>query len=441
MSSKRKKYKVVDLFCGCGGLSLGLEQAGFDLALAVEKSPMAAETFYHNLIKCLDDENEWKTYTQKTLLEQANERLIVDDIKNVVNSKTLMANLKKQDIDLLVGGPPCQGFSLAGKRNPNDKRNEMPWYFLEMVKKIKPKAVIMENVVGINNKFNTEEKETPLNLIKSNLQELGYTVQPVLLNAYHYGVPQQRPRIMLIAIKNNIAKKLKIKTTDNVWKSDVAIQDVNYEYLPLMPKVIRNNDLTVEKAFKSIEKNALNNICRKHSSDTIARFRLYQYFQICNIPFKILNFIAENKLNQNLEQDSKLNEMLKNAIYPAKAPDNTILANNKQELIEVLKQLATKKHSQRPLKYDAPSPTIVTIPDDYVHPFLPRTLTVREMATLQSFPQNFEFKSKETTGGNKRKVEVPQYTQVGNAVPPKLAKEVGITILKILNEAENYSLK
>lgn len=442
MSSKGKRYKVVDLFCGCGGLSLGLEEAGFELALAVEKSPMAAETFYHNLIKGLNNEDEWKEYTQRTLLEQAEEKLIVDDIKNVVNSKELISSLKKQNIDLLVGGPPCQGFSLAGKRNPNDKRNEMPAYFLEMVNKIKPKAVLMENVVGINSRFNNEEKETPLNIIKAKLQKLGYTVQPVLLNAYHYGVPQQRPRVMLIAIKNNIAQKLKIKTTDNIWKSEVAIDDLNYEYLPLMPKIIRKNDnLTVEEAFKKISKNALNNTYRKHSADTTARFRLYQYFQICNIPFKILNFIAQNKTEKNLENNSELCEMLKNAVYPAKSPDNTVLAKNKQELISVLRQLATKKHSQRPLKYNSPSPTIVTIPDDYVHPFYPRTLTVREMATLQSFPQNFEFKAKETTGGSKRKTEVPQYTQVGNAVPPNLAKEVGKTILKILKEADNYNLK
>lgn len=439
---KQKKYKIVDLFCGCGGLSLGLEQAGFDLALAVEKSPMAAETFYHNLIKKINSDDEWIEYTQKTLSEQARDKLIVDDIKNVVESDNLIKELKQQEIDLLVGGPPCQGFSLAGKRNPNDIRNEMPWYFLEMVEKIQPKAVIMENVVGINSKFKNEEKDTPLNNIKMQLQQLGYTVQPVLLNAYHYGVPQQRPRIMLISIKNSIAEKLGIKTTENIWKSEFAMQDLNYKYLPLMPKVIRDNhNLTVEQAFKGIPETALNNVYRKHTNDTVDRFRLYQYFQSCNIPFKILNFVAENKNKNYLYNNDKIDEMLKNATYPAISPDNTVIAKNKKELINLLVRLATKKHSQRPLKYNAPSPTIVTIPDDYVHPFVPRTLTVREMATLQSFPQNFEFKAKETTGGSKRKIEVPQYTQVGNAVPPKLAKSVGETIIQILEKAENYKLK
>lgn len=439
---KKRKPIVVDLFAGCGGLSLGLEQAGFDLALAVEKSPMAAETFYHNFIKKIKNSKEWENYINKPLLEQAEQKLVVDNIEKVVKSKDLIKKIKEQNVDLLVGGPPCQGFSLAGKRNPNDKRNQMPLYFLEMVRKIQPKAVIMENVAGINSKFKNEEKETPLTAIKISLQDLGYTVQPVLLNAYHYGVPQQRPRIMLIAIKNSIAKNLKINTTDSIWKSEKAMQDENYDYMPLMPKVEYNNkNLTVEDAFKKIKKNALNNNCRNHSYETTTRFRLYQYFQKCNIPFKILNFFAENKNLKNISCNEQINIMLANASYPAISPDGTILAKDKKELVALLIKLSTKKHSQRPLKPDSPSPTIVTIPDDYVHPYLPRTLTVREMATLQSFPQDFEFRSKETTGGTKRKEEVPQYTQVGNAVPPKLAKKVGETVLKILVEAENYNLK
>lgn len=434
------KYKVVDLFSGCGGLSLGLEMAGFSLELAVEKSPMAAETYYHNFINKINSENEWSLYLTNDIEEQAKHKLVVDDIKNVVNSKKIIDTLKNKNIDLLVGGPPCQGFSLAGRRNPDDTRNQMPWFFLDMVKKIKPKAVIMENVVGINSKFDAK-REAPLFYFKSKLSSLDYVVQPVLLNAYHYGVPQQRPRIMLIAIEKKIAEQLDLKIYDGIWKSDYAIKDKNYKYYSLTPRVIRDNkNLTVNEAFCKIPSNALNHNKRKHSELTINRFRLYQYFQKNNISAKVLNYIADKKTS-DLQNDSNLLEMIKNINYPAKSPDNTILANNKNEFIDLLIKLSTKKHSQRTLNGDLPSPTIVTIPDDYVHPFYPRTLTVREMATLQSFPLNFEFKSKETTGGKKRKVEVPQYTQVGNAVPPKLAQKVGETILKILIEAENYNLK
>lgn len=427
------KYKVVDLFSGCGGLSLGLEMAGFSLELAVEKSPMAAETYYHNFINKINSENEWSLYLTNDIEEQAKHKLVVDDIKNVVNSKKIINTLKNKNIDLLVGGPPCQGFSLAGKRNPNDTRNQMPWFFLDMVKEIKPKAVIMENVVGINSKFD-DEREAPLFYFKSKLSSLGYVVQPVLLNAYHYGVPQQRSRIMLIAIEKKIAEQLDLKIYDGIWKSDYAIKDKNYKYYSLTPRVIRDNkNLTVNETFCKIPFNALNHNKRKHSELTINRFRLYQYFQKNNIPAKVLNYVAD-KRTSDLQNDSNLLEMIKNIDFPAKSPDDTILANNKDEFIDLLIKLSTKKHSQRPLNGDLPSPTIVTIPDDYVHPFYPRTLTVREMATLQSFPLNFEFKSKETTGGKKRKVEVPQYTQVGNAVPPLLAKAVGKMLLDLLKK-------
>ena len=104
-------------------------------------------------------------------------------------------------------------------------------------------------------------------------------------------------------------------------------------------------------------------------------------------------------------------------------------------------ELATKKHSQRALRWDMPSYTVLSLPDDFVHPLHPRTLTVRELARFQSFPDNFIFRSKVTTGGPKRKTEVPQYTQVGNAVPPKLAKAIGFRISSVLQSASKLDQK
>ena len=113
-----------------------------------------------------------------------------------------------------------------------------------------------------------------------------------------------------------------------------------------------------------------------------------------------------------------------------------MIAQTKKELVEVIMQLGTKKHSQRPLNWNSQSPTVVSLPDDYVHPDDPRTLTVREMARFQSFPDAFEFRAKETTGSLRRRFEVPQYTQVGNAVPPKMAKAVGAAIKAALDTAK-----
>ena len=130
----------------------------------------------------------------------------------------------------------------------------------------------------------------------------------------------------------------------------------------------------------------------------------------------------------------EIETLLVNCEYPAKSPDSYLLANNVDSLLELILELGTKKHSQRPLKLNAPSPTVVSIPDDVIHPIYPRAMTVREQARFQSFPDYFEFRSKETTGGEKRKIEVPQYTQVGNAVPPLMAKVIGRHILNLLKE-------
>jgi DNA (cytosine-5)-methyltransferase 1 len=110
---------------------------------------------------------------------------------------------------------------------------------------------------------------------------------------------------------------------------------------------------------------------------------------------------------------------------------------NRRALARTIVKLSTRKHSQRMLRADQPSPTMLSLPDDFVHYAEPRTLTVREMARLQSFPDSFVFHSKETTGSERRRVEVPQYTQVGNAVPPLLARAVGRHLMGILDSLES----
>lgn len=144
----------IDLFAGCGGLSLGFESEGWNLVFAVEKSPMAGETFYHNLIKPLQDKEEWNTYLNKTIEEQSQEKLIIKDTFSVLNQREMLLKLKETTtIDAIIGGPPCQGFSMAGKRNSKDIRNELPFQFLEFVEIFTPKVVLMENVLGMKAEF------------------------------------------------------------------------------------------------------------------------------------------------------------------------------------------------------------------------------------------------------------------------------------------------
>lgn len=152
--------KYVDLFAGCGGLSLGVERAGGELVVAVEKSDMAARTFYHNLVADASDARKWNDYIALPVKEQAEGRVLVKELNVLLNDDNVMQGLTEANLDLVVGGPPCQGFSLAGRRKFDDVRNKLPWEYLEFVARTQPKAVVIENVVGMNQRFTTQEESS-----------------------------------------------------------------------------------------------------------------------------------------------------------------------------------------------------------------------------------------------------------------------------------------
>ena len=485
----KNKPVYIDLFSGCGGLSLGLKRVGFDLALAVEKSPMAAETYYHNFIKRIENKSEWQDFSsdENSIMSQAENKLVIKEIKEVLINNELMLRLKSQEIDLIAGGPPCQGFSLAGRRNPHDIRNQLPWQFLEFVERLEPKTVIIENVAGMRQNFVKHQELAPFEQLRIALADIGkgYFVQPVFLNAKHFGVPQNRPRVFLIAVRKDIGESLNITATNETWKSEYSRKPRPlFNSRPtLAPQALFFDDdiLTVEDAIWDLSnkgykfanddisyserksnyaqflrndiswmpdnirtnywgKNIKNHNQRMHSDKIKMRFRLYQYLRDNNIAAKILNIPLKEGFSQE-EKKANIAELLKHAKFPAISPDKYLLASNIDEFSKLIFDLATKKHSQRALKWNLPAPTIVSLPDDFVHPEFPRTLTVREMARFQSFPDSFEFRGKETTGGLKRRIEVPQYTQVGNAVPPVLAQAVGQVLYDILKKYQEYSFE
>lgn len=449
--------KYVDLFAGCGGLSLGFEAAGFELFFALEKSEMACETFYNNFIEKIESKEQWDKYQKKSLEEQLKSGLVVNELSALLKNKDLLKNIAKQNIDVVVGGPPCQGFSLAGRRNPNDARNKLAWEYLEFVEATNPKIVVIENVVGMNRDFKKEGVESPFKALKLALAMTGkgYEVQAVQVNAMHYGVPEHRPRLMLIACRKDIAKQKDISVLD-FWESHFKDELVG-EVPRLAPKpvVTRKQSITVHQAIadllsndssetnsylkkikdakfwklKNSDSKLTNNSHRNHTDKSVERFRLYQFLTGAGIKNKLLNIASKE---DKKTAKSEIKSYLKYIKYPAKSPDGTIIAKNENDLIEHILKLNTKKHSQRVVCLDKPSPTVVTLPDDYVHPIEPRIFTVRELARFQSFPDSFVFKSKETTGSVRRKVEVPQYTQVGNAVAPLLAYSLANTIKDVL---------
>ena len=449
--------KYVDLFAGCGGLSLGVERAGGELLLAVEKSDMAARTFAHNLIRDASDMAEWQAYVGKPVEDQVRSGLLVKELSSLLEQDQLLEDIRVRELDLVVGGPPCQGFSLAGRRNPEDVRNKLPWEYLEFVGKTEPKAVVIENVVGMNQKFSSEEESSFVQLQVA-LAETGpgYVVQGMLVNAMHYGAPQHRPRLMIIGLRRDVAEQTGTTVTGDLWKSDFT--DRLAQPLPdLVPRpTVRAEEVrTVATAIKDLSgsrneanrdyaremKNPawglkkrtghpLNHVPRKHAERTKQRFHLYQYLVLAGLEPKMLSKASGLPL---VEAEVFIKTQVVDAPIPAVAPDGEVLANSLDELTALILSLLTKKHSQKVLAWDKPARTVVTLPDDYVHPAEPRIFSVRELARFQGFPDDFEFLGKETTGAHRRRVEVPQYSQVGNAVSPWLSLAVGNNIARVLN--------
>ncbi|MCL4232524.1 MAG: DNA cytosine methyltransferase [Dehalococcoidia bacterium] len=461
----------IDLFAGCGGLSLGLEKAGFRSVLAVEKSPMAAQTYYHNFVRRLPDgaegDREWAEFCRLPVDVQIETGVLVNEVGVLLEQVGYLSALRAQDIDLIAGGPPCQGFSMAGRRDPNDIRNLLPWQFLDVVAAVQPKAVIIENVVGIGQDFvKGGGAEAPFAQLRLALAatEPGYVVQPMRVNAMHFGVPEHRPRMLLVGLRRDLASRHGLRPGLALWRSDDldtpllaperrreaprTVDDALWDLVDAdggmlvyaeqcgqgryteprgaFARDMRCNPAWLPPALPEAIAPAtpLNRTQRKHAADIALRFQLYQYLQEQGIRSNILNIPMLVELDE-AERHSVLRQQLRTARFPAIAPNGRALATDLDELVFLLMRAGTKKHSQRALKASAPSPTVMSLPDDFVHHSYPRTLTVREVARLQSFPDLFEFRSKETTGSDRRRFEVPQYTQVGNAVPPLLAAAIG----------------
>lgn len=456
--------KYVDLFAGCGGLSLGIERAGGELVVAVEKSDMAARTFFHNLVADASDANQWSRYVSSAVENQVKSGVVVRELNSLLAEDDVMSGLAAEGIDLVVGGPPCQGFSLAGRRNRHDVRNKLPWEYLEFVARTQPKAVVIENVVGMNQRFTPDEESSFVQLQQALTEtEPGYVVQGVLVNAMHYGAPQHRPRLMIIGVRADVAADKGIRTTGTLWKSDfVDALSLPLPDLAPVPTVKRLDVRTVEDAISDLSPHASkgdrprnraylkemrdgewklrlkprkeeqNHVPRRHAERTVERFRLYQYLAGAGLDQRVVSRAAALP-----ESDAMLyvKTQLLDAEMPASSPDGTVLASTLDELCNLVINLATKKHSQKVLGWNSPARTVVTLPDDYVHPVEPRIFTVREMARFQGFPTAFEFLGKETTGAHRRRVEVPQYSQVGNAVSPWLSLAVGKMIAGIVDRS------
>ncbi len=391
-------YKYIDLFAGCGGLSTGLHLAGWKGLFAVERNSDAFKTLKANLIE-KHQHFDWPIWlAQKEW-----------DIQKLLKEKAAELAKLKGTIDLVVGGPPCQGFSMAGRRKESDKRNQLFYSYLQFVALVEPRVIMFENVRGFTMKFkaNPDSGAVYSDLILSELKKLGYhDAQGEVINTADYGVPQNRHRFIVIATKENLAPAIfeTLKNSKNEFLANKGIARRN----------------TVRSALSDLEK--------KHGVVTSPDTKRFMAGILAKASGGLQKCLRRGKDQEATAPDS---HRFVNHTYAAEevfkkmlvdAPRNKTIAGD-----ERLKY-GLKKRSVKVLDPDAPAPTITTIPDDFIHYSEPRVMTVRECARLQTFPDWFEFKGPYTTGGPRRVLQTPRYTQVGNAVPPLFAELIGAAI-------------
>ncbi len=407
----------IDLFAGAGCLSLGLMFSGWRGILAVEKNAMAFETLRHNLIEGTRGPTyEWPEWFPK-------EPCTVGGVAGTYSQQLLRLRGK---VTMIVGGPPCQGFSLAGKRNKEDARNLLFRTYMRIVEAVQPLFILLENVHGITMEFDkkTREKakvgrppEPYSQRIARALDKAGYEVKADLLKAVDYGVPQLRPRYFLFAARRGISPSL--NDNDPFKSLDV-----------LRPGFLRSKGLPADRPVSV--KEALSDL------------------EVVNGTQQCVD--SPRFMQGTYASPTTRYQHLMRANLEASIPDSHRLANHRPETVarfgEILatcrrgvqlsridrERFGLKKHCTVPLNPDQPSHTLTTLPDDIIHYSEARILTVREYARLQSIPDWFQFRGAYTTGGARRVRECPRYTQAGNAVPPFVGEAIGTFFTNLHNQ-------
>lgn len=394
---------AVDLFSGAGGLSCGFSQAGFDIPFAVEHDLWASETFAHN---------------------HPNTKLVIKNISEVSDSEFLAC----RGVDVVMGGPPCQGFSISAssRRKQDDPRNLLYLQFLRAVSLIRPKAVLIENVKEIT-RFRLTNGQLLCEDIQQRLASYGYESRILTLNACAFDVPQSRTRAFIIAAFDSSRLNAAVSNLTSISQeaSDLfsplsnkiislwdAISDLP-EVIPwkLSEDATLNYQLkplnTYQKTMRNGGETIFNHVPMRHTPRMIERFR-------------------------HLIDDDGLHVSALPVDLTPRARGNPEIASGK-----------TYDQNHRRLDPSKPSPTITaSFYSSFIHPFQPRNLTVREAARLQSFPDTFLFKGKRTTLSKKllaRKGEfgdlyLDQFNQVGNSVPPVLAQKIATQLKKIIKK-------
>ncbi len=402
----------IDVFAGCGGLSLGLMQAGWKGLFAVEHNQDAFLTLKNNLIDTKRELNfDWPDWLPKT----------THDITTFLAKNKKALDALQGNVDMIVGGPPCQGFSTAGRRDPNDPRNQLTKSYLKLVAHIRPKLVLIENVRGITANFDDETSpDGKLNYANWIIKSLskGYAVKSELLDTSQFGVPQKRKRFFIVGLRKDLLE------TDDVFAPFKLIENDRKSFLQSkaikLPVVAKQalSDLEVTKKGVFDSPDTVGYKAIKHSQPKTAYQKLMKDGHKGPVP--------DTRLARHKNHIIKRFQEIIDICHAEGRLNKTI----SQELKETY---GLKKRVIRVLDPKSPAPTITSMPDDLIHYSEPRALTVRENARLQSFPDWFAFKGRYTTGGERRKIDVPRFTQVANAVPPLAAEAIGVSLKKYVD--------
>lgn len=351
-----KNKNIIDLFCGCGGFSKGFENAGYTVELAIDSWNDAIETFNINHKKSCG--------VTKNIYDFTNEEIKQFGIDH--------------DIKGIIGGPPCQGFSMVGKREADDKRNTLYLQYVRFVEQIKPEFFILENVKGLL----TLEKGYFKTEIIERFSELGYNVTFKVLKASDYGVPQNRERVFFVGLRKDLFKD-KFFVYPEPLKHIVGTE----EALSDLPS-LDNGENACEYKCKPL--NDFQKLMRKNSK-----------------------IVLNNEVTEHTEQTKKIISMI---------PDGGNIKSLPEEYYKVRNYSSAFKR----MNSKEPSTTIDCGHRNYFHYKENRIPTVRESARIQSFPDDFRFLGTKTS----------QYTQVGNAVPVLLAEAMANGMNKMFDEME-----
>ena len=396
-----KNITYIDLFSGCGGLALGLHKAGWKGLFAIEKSKDAFLTLKHNQI----DKN--KNFLWPSWLEMKNH-----DINEVIDNYSKDLRELKGKVKLIAGGPPCQGFSMAGRRKEDDERNKLIDSYVKFVQIVEPELLFFENVKGftIGFKKNNTRGEAYSVYVTKELKKLGYDVYGKIVDFSEFGIPQKRQRFILVGSKKSNAKTFFNKILANraeFFKSKKIFDKTSLS--DAISDLLRSNGTTVSPDTPNFEAG----VYSKAKSN---------YQKLMRNAKPLTNRVVDShRFAKHKPQTIQRFSYILSTARPNKSIDNTL--REKYNL---------KKHTIVPLCQDSCTPTLTTLPDDYIHYCEPRILTVREYARIQSFPDDYEFKGPYTTGGERRKVDVPRYTQIGNAIPPLFAEQAGIVLREMV---------